>query len=197
MVGSGGLAPATGGAGDLGGAPGGAGSVGLDAGMDPIDSEPDPPDPIGDGGFDSGGPIAAGGTSSAGGAASSTGGTSTTGGTSSTGGASSSSGGTPGAGGSAAGGMSGTGGSGNPSHCLSDWRTTSCADQCTMAQPPQPDIRACSIVLDCWLDHDCGPDVDCPVKPGSQDRFCSPNDLQKGGAPYGPAELVWDCLVCP
>jgi|RhiMethySRZTD1v2_1073278.scaffolds.fasta_scaffold119452_4 hypothetical protein len=171
----------------------------------------------GSGAFNSGGSVAFGpggasgsaGTSGAGGSAGSggTGGTLATGGTGGASGSAGTSGagsggsaGTSGSGGSAGtGGASGAGGAGgsDPSHCLFNWRDdATCGPKCTNAQPPQSDVRACAEVLDCWLSRNCGPSS-CPTKPGTQDQYCGPNDIQKGGAPYPPAQAVWDCLMCP
>jgi hypothetical protein len=137
----------------------------------------------------SGGSVGSGGSAGSGGAA----GTGGVGGSMGRGGTSGSGGTTGSAGTSGAGGAGG----GDPGHCLFNWRAdATCGPKCTNAQPPQSDVRACAAVLDCWLSHSCGPSS-CPTKPGSQDQYCGPNDIQNGGAPYPPAQAVWDCLMCP
>jgi hypothetical protein len=82
------------------------------------------------------------------------------------------------------------GGTCGPStHCLSSWESSSCASLCTEAMPNQSDVRTCSRVLDCWLEHDCGP--------STCGEFCTTNYFGVGTSCFPPAEAVWACLDCP
>jgi hypothetical protein len=91
-----------------------------------------------------------------------------------------------GAGGSAGGGQAGMAGTGGgPAGCLLNWSSNATCDTCS--GQTQSDLKSCSIVLDCYLANNCGPET-------CNDQTCGANKLQKGTAAYPVAKTVYDCL---
>lgn len=74
-----------------------------------------------------------------------------------------------------------------PGHCAYGWRDEACGETCL--ERTQSDQRACELVLDCYVENDCGPTT-CT----GADQACGNNQLQMGGAPYPYANAVYDCL---
>lgn len=71
--------------------------------------------------------------------------------------------------------------------CPTGWRDQSTCDQC--ATQVQPDLRACAIILDCYVSKSCG-----PRSCGSTDQKCGPNVLGEGTAAYAIAQEVYTCM---
>src|SRR5690606_4706980 len=78
---------------------------------------------------------------------------------------------------------------GSSGHCLSGWRDTPEGENCLNA--PQGDQRECELVLDCYLENDCGPSDSCASANGGE---CHGNQLGVSGAAFQYADLVWDAL---
>jgi hypothetical protein len=74
-----------------------------------------------------------------------------------------------------------------PGHCVYGWRDDPCGQTCLART--QSDQRACEQVLDCFIEHDCGP-ATCT----DNTQVCGNNALQKGSAPYPYAATVYDCM---
>jgi len=90
--------------------------------------------------------------------------------------------------GTAGGGQAGTAGTGGaPASCLLNWASNVTCDTCS--GQTQSDLKACSLVLDCYLANNCGPET-C----SGNDQTCGSNTLQKGTAAYPVAKTVYDCL---
>lgn len=83
----------------------------------------------------------------------------------------------PGGGGSVAGSTS----------CAAGWRNQSACEQC--ATQVQPDLRACAVILDCYVSKNCG-----PSSCANTDQKCGPNVLREGAAAYSVAQDVYACL---
>lgn len=75
--------------------------------------------------------------------------------------------------------------------CLQNWRSSgTCGQWCT--RETQSDRAACSIYLDCYLSHGCG-----PATCGKPDDVCGVNVLDHGSVPKTIADQVYQCLGCP
>jgi len=74
-----------------------------------------------------------------------------------------------------------------PGHCAHGWRDDPCGESCL--ERTQSDQRACELVLDCFVENDCGPATCTGVT-----QVCGNNALQQGSAPYPYAAAVYDCL---
>lgn len=79
-----------------------------------------------------------------------------------------------------------TSSAGSPS-CAAGWRKQSSCDQC--ATQTQPDLQACAVILDCYVDKACG-----PRSCATTDQVCGPNVLRQGAAAYSIAQAVYDCM---
>jgi RHS repeat-associated protein len=79
------------------------------------------------------------------------------------------------------------------SACLSNWESTTCGQWCV--NQPQEDWRNCQAFLDCYREHNCGPDT-CGKNPTD---VCHPNNVSPhlGSAGQDKAAVVWQCLSCP
>jgi hypothetical protein len=71
--------------------------------------------------------------------------------------------------------------------CAAGWRNQSACDQCE-AQV-QPDLRACAVILDCYVGKNCG-----PSSCANTDQKCGPNVLGEGAAAYSVAQDVYACM---
>jgi len=71
--------------------------------------------------------------------------------------------------------------------CAAGWRNQSACDQCVTQV--QPDLRACEVILDCYVSKGCG-----PSSCANTDQKCGPNVLQEGAAAYSIAQDVYACL---
>jgi hypothetical protein len=74
-----------------------------------------------------------------------------------------------------------------PGNCVYGWRDDPCGQTCLART--QSDQRACEQVLDCFIEHDCGP-ATCT----DNTQVCGNNALQNGSAPYPYAAAVYDCM---
>ena len=72
-------------------------------------------------------------------------------------------------------------------HCAAGWADDPCGASCL--ERTQADQRACELVLDCFVENDCGPST-CT----GATQACGANALQQGGAPYPYATTVYNCL---
>ncbi len=124
----------------------------------------------------------AGTSGSSGGATSGAGGAA---GSGSGGKAGSGSGGTAGSG---AGGSAGSGSAGTSSgnSCAAGWEGDTC-DSCS--GQTQSDKQACAQILDCYVQHECG-----PSSCANNDDVCGVNKIGKGTAGYPIAKTVYDCM---
>lgn len=71
--------------------------------------------------------------------------------------------------------------------CAAGWRDQSACDQCVTQV--QPDLRACEVILDCYVSKSCG-----PSSCANTDQKCGPNVLREGAAAYSIAQDVYACL---
>jgi hypothetical protein len=87
----------------------------------------------------------------------------------------------------------GVGDGGGSASCLQAWRDTTCGQSC-LAET-QWDRMHCTVFLDCYLEHNCGPDT-CGTDP---DDICGVNRFTYGMAPKTIADQVYGCLAatCP
>lgn len=74
-----------------------------------------------------------------------------------------------------------------PGHCVYGWRDHPCGATCL--ERTQSDQRACELVLDCFVENDCGPASCTGVT-----QVCGNNAIQQGSAPYPYAAAVYDCM---
>jgi PKD repeat protein len=84
----------------------------------------------------------------------------------------------------------GVGDGGGSASCLQAWRDTTCGQSCM--QETQWDRMHCTVFLDCYLEHNCGPDT-CGADP---DDICGVNKFTYGMAPKTIADQVHACLGC-
>jgi hypothetical protein len=89
--------------------------------------------------------------------------------------------------GGTAGASGGGGWAAGSTSCAAGWRSQSACEQC--ATQTQPDLRACAVILDCYVSKSCG-----PSSCASTDQKCGPNVLQEGAAAYSIAQEVYTCL---
>jgi hypothetical protein len=73
-------------------------------------------------------------------------------------------------------------------YCLTDWRNSTAGPTCTVET--QPDRAGCQLVLDCMLQHTCGP----PNSTGCEE--CDSNVLSTGAVGNDIARTVYEAL-CP
>lgn len=159
---------AAGGSNGFGGFHGGDGSAGSPADPDSWGGQRD-----GDGGASNGGTAgASGGGESAGADA---------------GAAGNSQGESQGGDGGMAGASGGGGSEAGSASCAAGWRNQTACEQC--ATQVQPDLRACAVILDCYVSKSCG-----PSSCANTDQKCGPNVLQEGAAAYSIAQDVYACI---